>query len=409
MKACRLHRARLLVPVSSPPVENGAVLVCGGTITDAGSFKHVSRQAPPGTITMDHGDVVIIPGLVNCHCHLGLSWLQGQIPRSIGFPAWINRIMAHLFKDGKRMQADRFLESLRWGLELSKRVGVDLIGDVSNIPYPPGMKTGSRNDNPLIHLFLEKIHPFPTHVDLFTDPKDKASFPPTWSYSAHSVYTCSRQALREIKRYCRERRLPFSIHVAESLEEMEFVQSGTGPIARILSDRGRKVEEFFRPAQSPVALLKEESLLDGQTICVHCVFIGKGDLELITETGAWVCLCPKSNIYIHGSLPRADEIFDKTGKVCLGTDSLASNDNLSILSGLRVLHRNFPSIDPERLFRAATLEGARALGLGNRLGSLSPGAWASIFGVRGTPVGEKDVFEFLCSERLEEGIEKIEQ
>ena len=406
MKGLHLHRAALLVPVLTPPIKNGGVLTGDNTVLGLGGFKELKKQAPIGTKVIDHGDIILTPALVNCHCHLGLSWLKGKIPKGLGFSGWLKAIMDHIQKEGKEDPDARICDAIIKGLVLSRDAGVCLVGDVSNVFYPSCFKKDIFLNHPLVHLFFEKIHPLQEPLKL-----EKPLFPAPpaagFSFSAHSVYTCSRKALRAIKNACKKDNLPFSIHVSESKEEIEFVKTASGPISDILKEKKRDVKGFFKTAPSPVAILEQEGLLDERTICVHCTFIDEGDLKALSKSRAWICLCPESNRYIHGELPRADRIFEQTNRVCLGTDSLASNDNLSIFSQLRSLYNAFPSIDPERLFRAATFGGAMALGYERKVGAIYQGAEARLLAISGFTGAKKEVFDFLCSEALEERMETV--
>ena len=403
-----IYRAQILVPVSIPPIENGAVLVENGTVSLVATYPEVKAQAPAGTRVVDIDEGVIIPALVNCHSHLSLSWMEGKIPPGLGFASWLKRLMELIHFEGASMTKSMAKSHVKRGIELSKRAGVALVGDVTNSPYFLDTDINLNNDTPLIHLFWEIIHPLATPLDISQLMSvHKGDLPSKWSFSPHSLYTCSRQALWAIKDFCKRHSLPFSIHLAESPEEIEFVKSGTGPIAEILRQRQRDIEEFFTPSDSPVECLREEGLLDSKTICVHCTLLDDNDMDIIRCSGAWVCLCPESNLYISGLMPRADRIFHDIERVCFGTDSLASSTNLSILSQLRVVSEAFPSIEPAILFKAATLGGATALGCEKLVGSISRGVAARMLAIRDAGCGVGEVFEFLCSQAVEERIEAI--
>ncbi len=405
MEKTWLCRAPLVIPVSTPPIENGAVLVHGDKIAAVGHFSHLKGVVPPGTNVLDIEEGLIMPGLVNCHSHLTLSWMKDKIERGLGFSRWLRQLMGL----NATASQEQYVEALQFGMGLSKKAGTVLLGDVLNSPvFSPSMESTVREDSMFIHFFLEVIHPKALWFDTNDMVRCLEEFFISWSLSAHSVYTCSRQALCAIKAFCQERGLTFSIHVAESREELEFVTRGKGPIAEILREKNRDVDGFFRSSPSPVRLLDEEGLLDEKTMCVHCTFLDDTDLDILGSRGAWVCLCPESNLYISGSMPRIDKIVQKVERICFGTDSLASNSNLSILSQLRAAFRAYPSIEPAILFKAATLGGAKALGFERFFGSLTEGATARFLILRYMPCKAHEVFEFLCSESVEERIEQFE-
>ena len=403
----QIHRARIVVPVCAPPMEDGAVLVEGGLVRAVGKFRQLKRSLSKKVSLKDHGESIIMPPLVNCHTHLGLSWLKGRIQKGLGFSSWLRKIVSLLHEEGEKMSEKELLYWTEYGRELSKACGTGLLAEVTNqISFLTNFLNFFYN-YPFIHLFIEKLHPEKGPPELRSRTSD-SNLPATrWSFSAHSVYTCSRDALRAIKKWCRKRGLPFSIHVSESLEELEFVRSAKGPIFSILEERGRNVKEFFSCSKTPITLLEEEGILDENTICVHCTFASKKDLETIANKESWICLCPLSNEYICGTVPRADLIFSMTKRVCIGTDSLASNDSLSIFSELRAINSRYPSIGPERLIEAATLGGARALGLCQMIGSIEQGKKANLLVIKETDCTPKNVCEFICSEPIEERIKTV--
>ncbi len=388
-----LHLSRWIVPVSTPPVHDGALLVEKGFIKAIGKRKEVLTSLKGTDIKIfDHKESVILPGLINCHTHIELSWLKGAIPKGLGFSKWLKRLMS-LKAETDNLKREKDALS---AIKRAEDEGTCVFGDVGNdFSFK---KTFSKviPDGPFFHFFLEIIHPDNGPLEL--DETIFSSLSPFMaSFSAHSVYTCSRDAIRMIKNTCKSKGLPFSIHVSESMEEMEFVKERKGHIYEILKERGRDVRGFFSTEKTPVRLLKKIGVLDKGTICVHGVFLDEKDIEILRENEANLCLCPRSNEYISGILPRAKRIFLKLERVCLGTDSLSSNSDLSILAEINFLYNRFSDIDPKRLIAAATINGARALGISKRYGSLEPGKRASFF-VLGPFIGdEKELFDFICS------------
>ena len=411
-----IQRAALVVPICSPPIEDGAVLLDGGVIRSLGKFHDVKRRAPLAASVVDHGpSSVILPRFVNCHCHLELSWAMGRIPEGLGFGKWLKRLMSLIHTEGVSQSDHERLGHIARGLELACGCGTGLVGDISNTPYDtqkiPSISSSLISNKPFIHNFLEIIHPETDVLALdpqILDAGDDRQFLLRRSFSAHSVYTCSRQALGAIKEDCSRRGYPFSIHVSESQEELEFVRSAKGPISAILESRGRDISRFFRCSTSPMSLLSEEGLLDDKTLCVHCVFVDDSDIDKVVETGAWVCLCPESNLFISGRLPPVDTFIKRGVKLCIGTDSLASGTNLSILSQLRTIFEAFPSVEPWRLVEAATLGGASALGLGERFGCIAPGRVGALLVLSDVDARAGEIYEFLCTEPVEERMKPVD-
>ncbi len=412
MAEVHIHRAGLVLPMCEPPIEDGAVILKEGRVLSVGRYNELKKSGSSHWKFYDHGsNSVIIPGLVNCHSHLELTWVRNKISQGLGFGKWLKSLMNLLHKDGQDKREKGLSDSILDGICQTLKNATALLGDVSNHFYLSDKalceKLKSLSNAPFIHSFVEVIHPVADDLALTPINNECLGFPHRSSYSAHSVYTCSRKALMAIKSHCKSAGLPFSIHLAESKEEIDFVRNATGPIASILKERGRDIRGFFKPAPSPVKLLKEEGLLDDKTLCVHCTFIDSDDLDLIHSSGAWICLCPDSNLFITGELPPVDKMFSIGARVCIGTDSLASSTNLSILSQLRTIFKAFPQVHPGWLFEAATLGGARALGLDKRFGSIFTDSTWNIFVVKDVFVGKREIFEYLCSEPVEERIEPV--
>ncbi|RUM88187.1 MAG: hypothetical protein DSZ23_04805 [Thermodesulfatator sp.] len=399
-----IHLARWVVPVTMPVIENGGVVLKGGRILELGHRKDLLENFAKAREITDHEDAIILPALVNAHCHLELSLAAGRIPRRTGFSAWLRSIMALREEILAREDASCKEAAVR-GLRETVQAGSGVLGDVGNTTWGIEALLGSASGAALCFVsFMEIIHPLDKQLDL---PELELKATPggpslmescrKQAYSPHSVYTCSRQAMGKVKAWCRARKRPFTIHCAESLEERQFVSSAKGPIAEILEERGRDIGSFFSTAPSPVKLLDEAGVLDESTICVHCVHVDSSDIEVLANQGCFVCLCPGSNEYIGCGTAPADRLFSRLpGRICLGTDSLASNETLSVFREMQMLHGMFPGIWPEKLLQAATINGARALGLGAIAGSLDKGKVARLLVIKGGPDNLKELHEYIC-------------
>ena len=171
---------------------------------------------------------------------------------------------------------------------------------------------------------------------------------------------------------------PFSIHLAESDEEMSFLTTAQGSWKDFLLSRGIDTASWGLPVKSPVRHLHAIGILDNRTILVHVLHADQADMNIIHESGAHVCLCPRSNAALHQRLPDLDRMIRTGIRLCLGTDSLASVSSLSMLDEMAFVSKSFPMAAPERIFQMATLGGAAALGLDNRMGTLAPGKQARL-------------------------------
>ncbi len=403
MRGKSLHLSRWIVPVSAPPVHDGALLIENGVIRAIGKRKELLHSlAEKGLKIIDYMDSVILPGLINCHAHIELSWMKGMIPKGLGFSKWLKGLMSLKANAG-------YSKRERDALSAVKRAGDEgtlVFGDVGNDFSFKERFSKSTPGEFFFHFFFEILHPAREPLKL-DDTFFPALLPFGASFSAHSVYTCSRDAISSVKRACKRKGTPFSIHVSESVEEMEFVKKGKGPIYEILKERGRDVRCFFSTEESPVRLLNKVGVLDKDTICVHGVFLDKKDIDILREKETSLCLCPRSNEYISGMVPRANLLFSALKRICLGTDGLCSNSDLSILAEIEFLYNRFPGIDPSRLVEAATINGARALGISRRYGSFDLGKTASFLVLGPFTGGERELFDFICSCRRRERIKAL--
>jgi 5-methylthioadenosine/S-adenosylhomocysteine deaminase len=207
--------------------------------------------------------------------------------------------------------------------------------------------------------------------------------------SPHAPYTVSSTLYRDVRDYARREKLRMSAHIAESAEETAFVRHGTGRFAD--AHRKRNIPVIPRLC-SPVAHLDQQGLLGPDMLLVHAIETDPADLDRICETGTYVAHCPKSNAYFgHGVAPVA-AMRRRGSAVCLGTDSIASNDAFDMFAEMRAVVAQ-QKLGVEDVFRMATIEGARALGLESLVGSLDVGKRAdfAVVGLKGSEGNPLDV------------------
>jgi cytosine/adenosine deaminase-related metal-dependent hydrolase len=376
--AQRIHRAPWLLPISSPPVQDGGVAVQSGKIAAVGPFREV-RQSWPGAAVIDHPDCVLLPGLINTHAHLELSHLRqlGRQPAPPSFPAWIERLL----EARSRAAADEaaMLQAARQELAQQEAQGVAVIADISN----------SGLTSQLAAEFSGRLAVFKEYLGLRADSaaaallrlqQESGKQPCT----GHAPYSTHPDLLRSLK--VRAKRLGhiFPIHAAESPAEIELLRTGSGPFRHFLEERGLW-DGSFQPVGQPggaVRWLHQHGLLDSRTLCVHCVHIDDQEIALLAENGAKVCLCPGSNRCLGAGKAPVGSLLKSGILPAIGTDSLASNPELSLWREMRLLAEDHPDLAPADILRMATLGGAAALGLDSRLGSLEPGKEAAIIAAR---------------------------
>ena len=362
-------RAALVHPVTAPPIEDGAVLVDGnGRIAVVGAHLHV--PTPAGTETRDFKDGVLVPGLVNCHTHLELTHLAGQNTEP-EFTKWIRRIRE--LKDAT--PPDAFYAAATRGVKDCWARGVTCVAETGSTGAVMRAlhDLGGRGI-----VYQEVFGPDPAKLDesmrelenAISQLRRLATSQLRLGVSPHAPYTVSAPLYEAVAGYARRERLPVAVHLAESKEETQFVEAGTGPFADAWRARGFAVQ----PHQcAPVEHLRRLGLLNAGTLCVHCVQVDQRDIAILEAAGAAIAHCPRSNrAHGHGSAPLG--AFRTAGlRVGLGTDSVVSVGDLDLWAEAAAA-----GIEGTDALRTLTLEGARALGWESQIGSLDVGKAADL-------------------------------
>lgn len=364
----KLLRAGWLLPVSGGPVRDGAVAVAGGRIAWVGPWRSPERPAGE-SVELGHG--VLLPGLVNAHCHVELSHLAGAAPGAQGFSAWVAGLVAR--------RAGETREELRaaaaTALQALAAAGTVAVGDVSNrlehldLFEPAGLRAV---------VFHELLAWDPARAGEVARAADErlAALPARAGVSvrlaAHAPHSVSPALFAALQ----ERGGPAAVHLAESPDESRFLRSGDGPWREFL-DRRLGPVPFDPPGLSPVRYLDSLGVLRRGLLAVHAAQAGREDCRLLAQRGVRVALCPRSNLALGVGLPPVEALLEAGVELCLGSDSLASAPSLDVLDDLRLLRREFPALPVHRLVEMATRDGARALGLDD-LGTLEPGRRAAL-------------------------------
>lgn len=393
MSGLVIHRAKWVVPVTSSVIEDGAVAVFHDKIAGVGRTQDILTRFHGKII--DHDSAILCPGLVNCHTHLELSGLHMRLSPTSSFSRWVTNMLEAKENLSKQDEEDAVKNAIS-GL---KNEGVIAIGDIGNSTIAPAMLAESHFID--ICVFFQEIiclkrqdAPDLNAMDRGLKNLEHNGFLAT--IAPHACYSVFPELFKAIKGLCNRRNRPFSVHAAESEEEMTFLASGTGPMRIFLEKKGKWPLEFHIPKTSPIRHLHSLGVLDADTICVHCVHLDDEDLNLLASSGATACLCPRSNLFLGSGIPPAVKLISKGVHIALGTDSLASNDKLSIFAEMSSLARLAPEIPSETIFRAATLGGATALKLSDRIGSLKPEKKADFLLIRtGNCKTAQEVYDFL--------------
>jgi cytosine/adenosine deaminase-related metal-dependent hydrolase len=364
--------------MTSAPIERGTVAVDGERIAYVGS----PAGAPSGA-DVDLGDVILMPGLVNAHCHLELTAMRGFL-EDLPFRQWILRLTT-----AKRALFDRemLLDAARYGVAEGILAGITTYADTcdSGVAFDAMLERGVRGI-----MYQEVFGPDPAQCELsMRELREKigalrARETPLVrvGVSPHAPYTVSDALFSAAARYAHDEHLPIAIHIAESELELLLVRDGAGEFADGLRKRGIAVSSR---ARSPIALLASLGVLEARPLLIHCVRVDGQDVRTIASAQCSVAHCPASNAKLgHGVAPLL-ELLDASIDVGLGSDSMASNNYMDILGEARlaILAQRARTLSPmhltaSRALALATIDGARALGLAHRIGSLDIGKSADL-------------------------------
>lgn len=348
-----LHRAGFIVIDAERIIENGYIECCGGRIRKI-------HSVPPNEPCCDHGPGVLLPPLVNAHVHLELSALKNSLSYEEGFRDWIRQLLK------KRDSLDTGTLILAADTAAKELIctGHGYSGEISTL----GITRSVMADNSLHGICFHEILGS-NKSQLHIEKNEQLSF----SVAGHGPHTTSPAILYELKKRSKSKNLPFSIHAAESDDEMEFILGKKGDWADFLTERGIDYSNWEIGAKSPVKYLNEMNILDNRTVLVHALNVSDDDMNIISDAKAKLCVCPRSNFNLHRKLPDIETFLSKGISPALGTDSFASCDSINIWDEMKFIADHYPSLAPEHVFSMATINGAVALGIHQRAGTLDQG------------------------------------
>ena len=346
-----------------PALRDAAVILTGRRVQDVGPARRVLTGFH-GPVE-DLGDVTLVPGIVNAHAHLELSHLRGAAPPPTGFCAWARWLFA-----AARETASP--DILRAAVAEAAGTGTTAVIDVAGRAGPAVAR--ALREAGLSGLVCRGIlgRRGGASLDLPPELAEAAGDGVAAAVCGHALYSTAPELLRRVRAACRERGAPFGLHLAEHAGEMELFTTGQGEFAAMLA--GRLLPKGWQaPGRSPVAEAAAQGLLGPDTLAVHVVQLAPGDLDILARSGATACLCPRSNARIGAGLADAPALVAAGVPLALGTDSLASNDDLDLWNEVRALLAAHPALPGRAVLEALTVNPARLLGRAD-LGRLVPGS-----------------------------------
>ncbi len=353
-------------------LKNG-VIVCNnkGTITDIIENKNGLKEEAG----LEFYNGILVPGFVNTHCHIELSHLHGKIEEKRGIGAFVGAI-----KQLRNSTPETIEKAVTIADKKMNAAGIVAVGDISNSTVSLAIKQKSRL---FYHTFVESFGFSPTvansafdYVKLvyseFKKNRLQASIVP------HAPYSVSQPLFEKIKQFAAKSGSVLSIHNQESPSETQFFKDGTGSIADYIKNNLHIDTSHWKPTGKS-SLISTLPFLPtkNQLILVHNTFTLEEDLIELKKNrelkNTYFALCPNSNLYIENHLPPVSLFRKYSVNICLGTDSLASNHQLSILSEMVTLQQNFPEIELNELLAWSTKNGAKALNIEKEYGSFEKG------------------------------------
>jgi cytosine/adenosine deaminase-related metal-dependent hydrolase len=369
-----IHRAECVLAEAGSVLSNAAVQVCrDGRILDVSVWDR--RHSPSGQI-VDWGRAVLMPGLVNAHTHLELTCMRKQLPRTT-LPQWLKQLV----ETSRQWDTAQYLQSAQDGAQECVQSGTTLVGDISaqrcSARALKNVKLRKVVFEEVLSLAPEKapeiIAALSAHLHSF--PKDPLLRP---GISPHTPYTVSTELYSAACELASRLGIPVASHVAESSEELAFMENGSGGLKDFLNEVGALPANWAPAGAAPVAYLSRLGALQGGMILIHGNYLDPASIAQIAQHNCPVVYCPRSSVFFGHSNHPVRRLIDQGITVALGTDSLASNESLSMLDEMRFLFRLRRDLTAGEIFRMATLNGAKVLGYGSVTGALKPGCAADM-------------------------------
>ena len=368
-----LISAETILPISSEPIKDSAVLVFDGKIQDIGSLASL-RKKNKGVKEINLGQGTLLPGFINAHTHLELGWIQNKIGNFKGFTQWLQQIIGAKRQGVTNQEIE---DSVSEGIKSQVLCGVTTVGEISSydgLDIPILKNSGLR-----VVLFREAVDSKEGTLDFDhfeTSPLfEERLFP-------HAPYSCKPALLEKTRKYSKKNKRPLGIHLGESRDEIEFVNRKANSIENEVFPLIDKKSFKRKKAGSPFEYLKSLGFFNQTKVTtIHMVQVNPSEVKEINNLDIGIVLCPRSNLFLQVGIPPLKE-YSRLKRVGLGTDGLSSNYNLDFLEELRVLDLLWSESLGKEASReavyAATLGGARALFLEDKIGSIEIGKEADL-------------------------------
>jgi aminodeoxyfutalosine deaminase len=374
--------------MDGPPIENGAVAVSGNRIVDLGKFDEIKTRNA-GEI-VDLGEQALLPGLINAHCHLDYTSLRGTIPAQKSFADWIRAINGEKAK----LSPKDYLTSIDEGFAEAKGFGTTTIANLTAFP-----ELISQIHEPIRTWWFAELIDVrsPERANKLVDLAIKSlKTSQNWGLAPHALFTASTNLYRSCEECARRGNTLLTTHLAESREEMSMFRDGSGPLFEFLKSIGRPMDDCG--SKTPLALFldligrgrspnrpqaTEVSRPYLPWIVAHLNELTESDFDLLVSAPEkfHVVYSPRSHDYFGHSRFPFKKLVRLGFNICLGTDSLASNENLNLFAEMRAFQNAEPGISPDKILQMVTVNPAMALHEENALGRIRPGFQADFISI----------------------------
>ena len=361
-----------IFPVSSPPLSNGVI-----TIDDKGVILSIESQNNLDNESLEIYKGAIVPGFINTHCHLELSHMKGLVDTGTTLIPFITGVVTK-----RNASIEAILEAITQAETEMIEGGIVAVGDISNTADTFALKAkGHLRYYNFIEMFdflqeetaLKEFEKYKSVYDKLTalnmaDGSCKSMVP-------HAPYSVSRLLFKQINEMNEKTGITVSIHNQETMPEEELFQQGKGQFYDFYGKFGISLENFVPDRKPSIYYAMANMNPLNRTLFVHNTLTSQADIEAAQawSTNVFWATCPNANLYIENRLPNYQYFINTQARVTIGTDSLTSNWQLSILEEMKTIQRFQSYVPFETMLRWATLNGAQALGFEDTLGSLEVG------------------------------------
>lgn len=387
-------KARYVFPIAGQPIEDGVVVIEGGRI------RQVGRSVPPAAEVLDlnstnqltPGGVALLPGLVNAHTHLEFSDLREPLGNAgMRFPDWIRTVIEHRLTLAREANpaGTKPMDAIADGAAESLRSGVTTLGEIATRDWIPEAEAEAPSQASLLReqvlVFREMLGLADQRIDSaqaeLTQWHSRREAHPAWRFgvSPHAPYSTHREIVALLCRFSRDRKVPLAMHLAESREELELLASHQGSFRTLLGELGVWNPDGVPLDSRPLDYIKLLATAH-RSIVVHGNYLNAEEIQFIAgHRGRMsVVYCPRTHAYFGHEPYPLTEMLSAGINVALGTDSRASNPDLNLLADMRTVAECFPHISRQTILQMGTVNGAKALGLEDDLGTLQTGKWANL-------------------------------